>query len=293
MTKTTLTHLLALLIALPLALGGCANDANPDARFFDDEALLELGSTHDLYIRADVRPQDLRVRVLGDEGLVRVSIEGTTGYFSGTHTVARVEALAEGSATIELLNGDDVVDALNVEVVHVPALHVDTALGLRGTLDIERVAIATGEQALLQLVGEDSLGRRVEFLGERVITGEPDVSMTVFFGELVAETDQPGDHSLTATREDGVDHPLTLHAVAREAVTALRIEVAVTERGTTVWALGETSDGFSVVNLMPELVAGAGGEGNEGSGTLELDPTVPAGTVVTATWNGLSASHTF
>jgi hypothetical protein len=269
-------------------LGALGCDSSRGARFEDSELLLGLGGTYKLDLTDEGPASDYTVVVRG--GSVTASLD-TEYEFSTRRVIVWVEAIAEGVSEVQLRRRGRVLDTLSVEVAAVAEVHGELMLDFTTVLLQEPFALIAGESAILRLAGEDARGRSFDRFYRELDEVDPGVALTqVWRNTYSLEAVAAGESMVTVEVDNGRLLDTTIHVLQPEDITAIHVAL-LGDR--SVMAVGTDGEGRQVQLQDVQLEVDGVSLPMFGLGLSAVDEDTPAGTVLTASWLGHTATHTF
>lgn len=283
---------LVLLALGATALTGCGL-TNSDAHFADDDALIEVGSTHDLILSDVVDLSTLHVR--GANDAIGFSVMTVPGFLFGERQVVRVQAMGVGTATLDLMDDETLLDSITVESATVATFDVVADRDLYGDALAGEYGVLTGQDVLLRLEAHDALDRTFDAFAPRSMGVDGGFDVVFGWDELyVFRPSAAGIHTLTLEGDTGEDITVDMSVVEPAAIRALRATVSEQNRGTCLAVSGVTEQGLPVLGMTPAfMVDGESTDIASELGVLCFEEEPAPGTEVTAIWHTLSLTHTF
>jgi hypothetical protein len=277
---------------LTAALTGCGLD-NSNAHFSVETALVEVGRTHDVVLSDVVDLSLLHVR--GSNDNIGFSVMTVPGFLFGERQVVRVHAMAQGEATLELLDDDTVLDTITVEAGTVHRIDVEANDDRYGEEFAGEYGLLVGQDTLLRFVARDALGRTFDDFATRSIVEHPGFELIIGWSDTyIFRAAADGTHTLTLESDSGPDFEVDVTAVLPADVSELRINVAEENRGTCVAVSGRTDAGLPILGIEPAFqVDGETSDIPTELGVFCFEDEPARGTEVTAIWHELSVTHTF
>lgn len=277
---------LAALLLGAACLVGCERPRG--THFEDEELLLGLDGRYKLDVRGTSDASAYTVVVLGDS--VTAELGSEEGVLS-PRVVLYVDAVAEGVSVVELRRHRRVVDTLTIEIAAVEEIHGELMLDLEQVLLEEPFAMLVGDGGALRIVGMDANGRRFDRFWRELTDVGPGILLTQVWRNVYAfEARAAGAIVVTADVGGGRWRQTTLHVLERTDITTLALEL---QSETSLWVIGRDAEGLRV-HLWDAVVEGEGVlRPGYPPGVYDFDADVAPGTVVTASWSGMTATYTF